>query len=371
MKLVVFSDLHLEASFAWARPEAARALRRELRDALWRIVELAAARGADALLCAGDLYEHERASADTAEFLRHAFEAAPCRVILAPGNHDPLVDDSLYATTPFPSNVHLFRSPRFEPLALSDGVALWGAAHLQTRDTPGFFEGGWRAAGPGVHLGLFHGSERSFLMSEGADKIGHAPFAAADLERAGLHHAFVGHYHKARLEPSLTYPGAPAFLSFGSAIGGAVVAEIGEDGSIERERVEVASIGVHDVHLDVTGLPTADAIRRRAADELAGRRGIARISLRGEIPASMELRAGEDLGREALGDAAEKLLDVLVRADDLAPAYDLDAIAGERSARGEFVRRVRAAELDERTRAQVLAAGLRALDGRDDLEVLP
>jgi DNA repair protein SbcD/Mre11 len=370
MRFVVFSDLHLDAPFAWARPEAARALRRELRETLVRIVELARERGADAILCAGDLYEHERASADTAEFLRHTLAAAPCRVIVAPGNHDPMVGDSLYAKTDFGPQVHIVREPRFSPIALSDQVALWAAAHVQTRGTPSFFEGGFRAAGPGIHLGLFHGSEQHFLAFEGERKVGHAPFSAADLAGAGLQHAFVGHYHRARLEPAFTYPGAPAFLGFGAPVGGAVIADVADDGTLTRESVPVSALEAHDLEFDVTGRSTLEAIRRGVAEHLAGRRGIARLSLHGEIPASMEFRPG-DVGLEALGDSARGLLDLQVRADRLASAFDVDAIAGESSVRGEFVRRVRAAGLDETTQARVLAAGLRALAGRDDLEVVP
>jgi DNA repair protein SbcD/Mre11 len=369
MRLVVFSDLHLDAPFAWVRPEAARALRRELRETLVRIVELAGERGAQAILCAGDLYEHERASADTAEFLRHTLSAAPCQVILAPGNHDPMVGDSLYARTEFGPNVRIVREPRFSPIALSEGVALWAAAHVQTRGTPSFFEGGVRAAGPGVHLALFHGSEQQFLAFEGERKVGHAPFSAGDLAAAGFHHAFVGHYHRPRLEPTFTYPGAPAFLGFGGPVGGAVVAEVAEDGTVTRESVRVSALEAHDLEVDVTGLPTLEAMRRHVAEQLAGRGGIARLSLRGELPAAMEFRPG-DLALETLGDSARGLLDLQVRAERLASAFDLDAIAGESSVRGEFVRRVRAAELDETTRARVLAAGLRALAGRDDLEVV-
>lgn len=44
----------------------------------------------DALTCGGDLYEQERFTPDTAEFLSSTFaELAPLRVFLAPGNPEP------------------------------------------------------------------------------------------------------------------------------------------------------------------------------------------------------------------------------------------------------------------------------------------
>ena len=58
MKVVHFSDLHLDAPFAWlgGQPQVARKRRQALRDTLSRIVELTVAAQADALLCGGDLY---------------------------------------------------------------------------------------------------------------------------------------------------------------------------------------------------------------------------------------------------------------------------------------------------------------------------
>jgi exonuclease SbcD len=58
-----------------------------------------------------------------------------------------------------------------------------------------------------------------------------------------------------------------------------------------------------------------------------------------------------------------------LRFGDLRAAYDLDAIAGEATVRGQFVRDVLDSQLEPSLRQRVLVTGLRALDGRDDLEV--
>ena len=51
------------------------------------------------------------------------------------------------------------------------------------------------------------------------------------------------------------------------------------------------------------------------------------------------------------------------------PAYDLEELAQEGTIRGNFVRDVLEADLGADERARVLTAGLRALEGRTDLEV--
>src|SRR4051812_41046649 len=62
VKLVLFADLHLDAPFAWlgASQLAARRRRQALRDTLRNIVTLTRETKADALVCAGDLYEQAR-----------------------------------------------------------------------------------------------------------------------------------------------------------------------------------------------------------------------------------------------------------------------------------------------------------------------
>ena len=75
MKIVHFSDLHLDSSFAWAGATggAARRRRQALRGTLVRIIDLTRRVNADALFCGGDLYEHEHFRPDTAEFLKDKF----------------------------------------------------------------------------------------------------------------------------------------------------------------------------------------------------------------------------------------------------------------------------------------------------------
>ena len=50
-------------------------------------------------------------------------------------------------------------------------------------------------------------------------------------------------------------------------------------------------------------------------------------------------------------------------------AYDMARIGQEPTVRGQFVRDVQASQLTPEERQRVIVTGLRALDGRDDLEV--
>ena len=366
MRIVHFADLHLDSRFAWAGAEGtgARRRRQALRDALVRITALPRGMSAGALLCGGDLYEHDRATPDTAEFLRATFaDLAPLPVYLAPGNHDPHVPDSLYALVDWSPNVHVFREPRLEPVRLGAGLTLWGAAHCAPAGTGGFFDA-FGVRGSGVHVALCHAAERAWLAEQDAAKEPHAPFDAGDIERAGLAHAFLGHYHRPRDAARHTYPGNPEPLAFGEdGVRGAVAATIGEDGVVLRERQVVARTVVHDLALDVSGCESQHDVRLRLAEAVAGRAGVIRLTVEGELQPAVDLRA-DDL-RDVLRQAFDA---VQVRFGALHAGYDLEEIRREPTVRGQFVRDVGAAGLPEDEARRVLLAGLRAFEGRTDLE---
>lgn len=99
-RILHFADLHLDRSFAGLGMASTEADKRrwELRDALRRIVDLAIERQCDVITIGGDLYEHDRVTLDTGNFLVEQFRRFPGRVFIAPGNHDPYKPDALYTS---------------------------------------------------------------------------------------------------------------------------------------------------------------------------------------------------------------------------------------------------------------------------------
>lgn len=362
MKLLHFADLHIDAPFAWATPETARIRRRNRRETLGRILRLAIDERVDAVLCAGDLFEHDRVSPDSVEFLRASFAEVEVPVFLAPGNHDWLSPRSPYALTEWSPNVRVFHESSLEPVTLTDGVTLWGAAHRAPANTDPFFAG-FRPDRGGVHLAVAHASERGALGWQETGKQPHAPFDATELEAAGIHHAFLGHYHVPRDADRYTYPGNPDPLEFGEqGERGAVLAEVAPDGTLRRERRVVAVSEVHDLAVTLDGAAHMDEVERAIGSALQGLSGCIRVTLDGEVAASLEL------DRRELARIAASRPDLVVRVGRLSTGYDLAAIEHESTVRGHFVRA--AAEIeDPEQRRRVVLTGLRALEARSDLEV--
>ncbi len=361
MKFILFSDLHLDAPFQWAPVALGRKLRRALRETLDRICALASERGADAVFCAGDLYEQENFTPDTAEYLRTTFaNIAPVKVFITPGNHDWYGPASLYQRVPWSSNVHVFTEASLVPVPLEKGLTLWGAAHRAPANTDNFLQG-FRVEGQGAHVALFHGSERGFLTEQGEGKAPHAPFRDADVREAGFLHAFVGHYHVPKDDQWVTYAGSPQALAFGEGAGKAVVVTIA-NGKITRTRADVSSIAFHDIEVDVSEATTMSQIVARARAAVATMRGLARITLCGRLAPTVELRP------EDVRAVPHELDELVVRTKGLTADYDLPSLRDEQTVRGQFVRDVEGSDLADTEKQRVLTVGLRALDGRKDLE---
>lgn len=363
MKLLLFADLHLDAPFAWAAPETARARRRNRRETLSRILELAETERVDGILSAGDLFEHDRVSPDTLEFLRTSFERCERPIYLAPGNHDWLSARSPYALLDWSANVHVFTEERLEPVTLADGLTLWGAAHRAPANTDGFFAG-FRPDRGGHHLALAHASERSLLGWQESGKQPHAPFDAREIAEAGIAHAFLGHYHLPRDADRHTYPGNPDPLEFGEeGERGVVIATVAPDGSVARQRHAVAVSRVHDVTLSLNAAAHEDDVRAAVVAALAGLDGCVRVTLEGEVAPAARVDPRE---LQRLDDHLDGLV---IRIGQLSVGYDLGAIRTEQTVRGEFVRDASESIEDPELARRVLLTGLRALEGRADLEV--
>jgi exonuclease SbcD len=370
MRLLHFADMHLDTPFRWASPGLARSRRRALRETLTSICRLATEMRVDALCCGGDLYEQDRFTPDTAEFLRTVFaELSPLRVFIAPGNHDWFGPASLYHQVKWSSNVHIFQQSALTPAELADGFTLWGAAHRAPANTPGFLHG-FRVGRGGINVALFHGSEQGDLPFQGEGKAPHAPFRAAQISEAGLDHALLGHFHTPKDAERYTYPGNPDPLAFGESSErgerGAVLLDVDASGRITRQRYRVATSAVADRTVDLTGVRHSGQVETRVREAVAGLSGVVRVTLTGEVGPDVDLRLQDVESISVPG------LDALVaRLGQVYAAYDWDRLREDPTVRGQFVRDVLdSPRLSEDQRRRVLVTGLRALDDRgDELEV--
>ena len=365
IKIAHLADVHLDSVFRWAGREAGARWRRAIRTTVTNAVEVALAERVDAFCLGGDIYEHDFVSPDTASFLADTLaRLAPIPVLVAPGNHDYLGPSSVWVQASWSPNVHIFDFDAWQPFELVDGVTVWGTAHGRPAGTGPMLDALTVDRG-GINLGLFHGALRSGVPTGASAPEPHLPFDRADIERAGLQHAFSGHYHAPRHDQWLTYPGNPHPLTFGESPGrGLVIARVHADGRVEADVRSVSPTTFHDVTVDLTGAASSEAVRAQFTSAVAGLRGAARVELVGDLGTDLDLEA---IG---LGDLQGPLDALVIRSGRLCPGYDLASIQTEVTVRGQFVRDLMdRTDLTPERRSAILQTGLRALDGRTDLAV--
>lgn len=354
--------------------------RSEVDAAAERAVAAAVSAGADALLVPGDLWDSESVPPEAVARVLEAFAAfAPRPVFVAPGNHDFAGDGGFYDPSvllalgmrPWPTNVFVFRSARFEtfPFPGREDASVTGRAFLSPAVETGrpLADPPPRPEAPYALL-LLHGSLESYAgpdAASGAKRT--APFSREELLACGFRWAALGHHHRLQVveggdgRPVAAYSGSPAGRGLDETGPRRFLkVTLRPDGENAVEEIPADDRTVHDLSLDVSGLDSALLCERLSALLAATRvtgRDLVRVTLTGSRPYGASLDA-------APGEGSPRPASLLVR-DRSAPGGGEPP--DERTAEGRFLLslRSRLAEApDDRSRRVVeLAARL----GRDAL----
>ena len=251
LKLLHTADWHLGRRFpAFGRDQEILLTRARL-EVLGRILNVAASRNVDAVLCAGDLFNQP---SPPEEWWRGALGELARRdwqrpVVLLPGNHDPFTPTSVYHPShPFraglPDFVHVVDRPGWQ-LPIGDNAVVLanpctsraGQSNLVEKLPP-------REPGDDrIRIGLIHG--QTF------DIVGHQtnfPIAKGSAEARGLDYLAIGDTHAFReVEPNAhaptVYPGAPEATTFAERDTGKVALVFFPLDRRRRARVESEQVG--------------------------------------------------------------------------------------------------------------------------------
>ena len=355
------ADLHLDRAFVDRDLAPSAAARRQaLRDAFLRIV--GRARTCDALVIAGDLYEHEHITGDTANMLAHALGEVNCRVLLLPGNHDPYLPGSVYERTRWPANVHVFRRAEPEAVELADGIVAWGIGYTARELDPAVVRT-FRAPRDGrTHLLVLHAAVTPAFA---AGDAGHCPVTPGELVATGADAVLLGHFHGGSIDGIACYPGSPEPLTAGErGIHAIDIVELDDTGI--RQRLEpIARMSFEEIEVDVSGAGSAAELETRLLAAIAPHRDAGRTltaTIAGEIDPVCEVRTAELARRLGEGFAA------LAVRDRTSPAIDLEALARQPTVEGRFALRMLTSAEAEPARSglylDAARAGIRALAGQ-------
>jgi DNA repair exonuclease SbcCD nuclease subunit len=229
-RLLHTADWHLGKRFPSFEDSAEKELRRARLDVLKEVFAAATRSAVDAVLCAGDLFDEPNPTADWWRGLQDILKSLPGNfppVFLLPGNHDPLLANSVWAAG------HEFRSglPQFVRVIDRDnfseeikpGLVLYAVPCLSKAGATDPVEKiAPRAAGDeSIRIGLVHGTTFDIQNCEM-----NFPIKANGARSRGLDYLAIGDTHGYRVVqdyPLVVYPGAPEATAFDEVEPGNVV----------------------------------------------------------------------------------------------------------------------------------------------------
>jgi exonuclease SbcD len=263
IRIVHAADFHAgRPAPAYLGDEKGRLRREEIIKALETTVDVAKSEGAHLLLICGDLFEHAYSRVGMIREMLALLEKIPStRVFITPGNHDPYVDGSFYATLRIPGNVHVFKERAVTPVTLSDpGVTVHGLGWTRFEEPARLLSGYRCPGGPYPSILMLHAD----LVTDSTGSS-YLPVFPEDIKGSGASYVALGHIHS-RTElryggTTCVYPGSPEPLDFGeTGDHGVFLVEL-DKGNARTKFIPTAKRRMHRVSCDITGADTLEKIR--------------------------------------------------------------------------------------------------------------
>ncbi len=216
LKFLHVADVHLDTSFYSKNENLRKKLRDGIRKSFSKAVDLCIDEKVQGLLIAGDLFDNDRLSFKTEQFLIREFcrlKDNNIKVFYATGNHDPGHMSYRVNSIKWPDNVYLFKDNEIKRVDIKDfnGKTLGkiiSCGHRTNNDSRNLVKAFPQREGKIPHIGLVHTMVTNVKNSENHNR--YLPCSKEDLESKNYDYWALGHIHK-RLRVSdrcdIYYPG--------------------------------------------------------------------------------------------------------------------------------------------------------------------
>lgn len=374
VKILHTADVHLDSPFTLEDVSRSQARRSELRAAFASMMSYIATAGVKLCLIAGDLFEYEYATKETVAFLINEFEKNfGCEFVIAPGNHDPYTESSVYAKTEFPRNVHIFKSEQMSKFEFPElDCDVYGYAF-----TSSFME---RNPMIGVKP---DDPERINILCAHADTASpiskYCPMTERDIFDSGFDYIALGHIHNSagimrEGNTTYAYSGCLEGRDYGeSGYKGAITGSISKDGDgavVNLRGLRFSTRRYADERLNITGAAeiaeVAEALRDLAFRHSYGDDTLLRVTLEGNVAPSLSL------SKEALRVYLPALYSFEM-IDRTMPLFDSEKLENDPTIKGALYQQLRPRLSQGTTEEREIAAmalryALGALEGTDIID---
>lgn len=348
MKLIHCSDLHLDskmqANFA---AKEARLRQDEILNNFARLIDYAKNNGVDAILICGDMFDTNFPSVKAVEYcIGEIKKSSGINFYLIYGNHD---EAEIFSKVSLP-NLHTFGSS-WVSYDLG-GVTVTG----QNAGDIDFSS--LNLSADTVNIVMLHGQEAE---SDGEEVVNVKKAAGKNIDYLALGHIHT--YKTAKLDGRGIY-------AYSGCLEGRGFDEAGEKGFITLEIsgkkinptfVPFAKRTIYQVDVDISGLTKFNDIESKVASSVAHIEDKDIVSL--VLSGTYTIETRKDL--IMLNNTVLNRF-FYARIKDKTTLYiDIKEYENDLSLKGEFIRKVYAAELTDEQKAAVITAGIKALAGED------
>ena len=253
MRFVHTADWQLGMTRHFLNGEAQPRYSAARRDAVAALRDVVAEAGAEFVVVAGDVFEHNQLAPQVVAQSLEAMRTIGVRVYLLPGNHDPLDAGSVYTSPLFlaqcPENVTVLSADgRYQVRPGVELVCAPWRSKKPTRDLVGGVLDGMEADGV-VRIVVGHGGVDVFEPDRDKPSLIRLASVEAALERGAVHYVALGDKHS-RMKVGSTgrvwYSGSPEVTNYDHIepdSGQVLVVDVAEDDPAHPVHVEPRRVG--------------------------------------------------------------------------------------------------------------------------------
>jgi len=199
---------------------------------LCRVTETARQAGAQLLLLAGDIFDHNRLPASLLDQAARVLDDAAMSIVILPGNHDCITADSVYRRGGISDvpNVQVIGVSAERSISFPEWeLEVWGSAHFDYQNMSPL--GGPPARTSRRQIAMAHGH----WLRQPADRHRGWLFSDEDIAATGADYVALGHWPQAI---AVGDGRVPAYYSGSPDLAGTInVILMGNDGAVDVRRV--------------------------------------------------------------------------------------------------------------------------------------
>ncbi|EPR14413.1 metallophosphoesterase family protein [Ruminiclostridium papyrosolvens] len=287
------ADIHLDTPFSsLGDKEKADIRRRELESCLENIIDRARVQNIDLLIISGDFFEESCVRGSTIIGARNLFsELYGTEVVIIPGNHDPLKENSYYNTLSWSENVHILTDSKQVLFLKKYNTCIYnmGAFGRVAEDYSRIKEKSISANT--FNILVFHGT-----VDMPFEESNYNAIESKDIFSLGMDYVALGHMHNYIRYQNRTSiminPGSPEPVGFDEEgihgfVQGKIMFTDDNNKFVEVTFVPCSGRNYYNIELDVTGCKSNEEIIQKLSmedDIQFSNKDLYSLTLKGFIP---------------------------------------------------------------------------------------